>query len=109
METELKRIWGIEYQEIYTGGDFIMWRLFVREPFNQEGWKVGINEKLIRKAQQKRVNKFLLVVGQREIPMRVPTKKDIKRLDKSGEFEIKQSLFEGSDPMKIYFFKIDTL
>lgn len=106
IENQLKRIWGIEYEEIFDG-QFLIWRAKIKNPFKVDlGWTVGLNEKFLREAMRIGVNKFILEVGQREIMMEVPDRKQLETKDKEKEFEMKPSLFEKSPAMKIYHFKL---
>lgn len=108
MNTEpKKKIWGIEYTEIVSD-DCLIWRAIIKNPFYREdNYTVGINEKFLREAVKNGVNKILLVIGQREEWMQVPNEKELKRKDKAREYEMKESMFTGSPPMKIYHFVIN--
>lgn len=79
----------------------------MKKPFYQDGrWKVGLNEKFLYKAREQGVHGFRIVVGQKEIPMAVPSKKYLREKEKRGEYELKDSLFENSPALKIYYFFI---
>ena len=102
----LKRFWGIEYEEIYTG-DFIIWRFHIRNPFSMDGkYRIGINEKLLRMAILKGVSKFFVLLGERKIEMKPPSKKELKRKERMNEFEDRKSMFKGSPPMRIFHFLV---
>lgn len=105
MQATLKKIWGIEYEEIYIDGMSI-WRFNIKNPFFTGGWKIGLNEKFLKEAIASGVGKLIAVVGQRDIPMWVPTAKELKRKNKANEFEDMPSLFKGSPDMRIYHFRL---
>ena len=99
------RIWGLEYEII--GADYPIWKIYIRNPFFNEGkYRVGINRKLILEAVKSGVQRFILQVGQKEIPMNVPSEKGLKEKENNNEFEDRPSMFEGSQPMRIYFFNL---
>jgi len=101
-----KKIWGITYEEEMCDG-LLMWRAYIKNPFyHNNGWVVGINEKFLKEAIHQGVDILRIVVGQRDISMAIPPIKELKRKDKAGEFEMKESMFENSPAMKIYYFKI---
>ena len=51
----MKKIWGIEYDEIYSGN--LMWSFQIRNPFMENGkYKIGLNEKFLREARKKGVD-----------------------------------------------------
>lgn len=100
------KIWGIEFEELQSD-IYPIWRLFIKNPFMLEGnYRIGINQKLILEAIKKGVQRFILVVGQREILMNVPNEKGLEEKERHNEFEDKKSLFLGSQPMRIYYFKL---
>ena len=101
----MKKIWGIEYDEIYSGN--LMWSFQIRNPFMENGkYKIGLNEKFLREARKKGVDKFLIKIGEKEMTMSVPSEKFVKEKDKRKEHEDKPSLFAGKPPMRIYHFII---
>lgn len=96
------RIWGINYEEIDVYGK-LFWKLDIRGAFMGEGLpKVGVNEKCIRMAQKRGVEKFII----KDRFLWVPTEKQIKAKIKRREYEDRTSLFAGSPPMRIYYFSI---
>ena len=100
------KIWGLEAEKIYVDGH-LFWKTEIRNPFKMdEGWKVGLNTKFLWKARQEGVEKFILKVGEREIIMFPPSKKVLDKKVKQGEYEDKKSMFQGSAPMRIFFFNI---
>jgi hypothetical protein len=104
--TILKKIWGIKYEEIYSD-DYLLWKLYIKKPFFNNGYFCfGINEKLINRAINEGVDKFIVMVGKREVSMRVPTRRELKEKEKRKEYEIKPSMFENGKSMKIYYFAI---
>jgi len=106
MTTTLKRIWGLEYEEIYVDGK-IFWRTFVRNPFKQnDHWRIGLNEKFFREARNRGVEKIILQIGERETMMSIPTKKFLKNKVKANEYEDRPSLFKDSLPMRIFYFNV---
>lgn len=106
MTNKLQRVWGIEFEELQSDV-YPIWRLFLKNPFMYEGkYQIGINQKLILEAIKKGVQRFILVVGQREIMMNIPSIKGLKEKDKKLEFEDKKSLFLGSPSMRIYYFEV---
>jgi len=105
MTTKFK-IWGLEVEELFDG-DFLIWRTEIRNPFREgNGWRIGLNEKFFREAWRAGVNKILLIIGQREKMMEIPTAKQLKKKVKRGEYEDRPSLFQGKPPIRIYHFKI---
>jgi len=103
----MPKIWGI-YFEIIFSDDFQIWKLFINSPFMEADgrYRIGIGIKLLREAIDRNVNQFILVVGQKEITMGVPSEEEIKKKEKEKEFEDIPSMFKGSSPMRIYFFYI---
>ena len=101
MNETLRKIWGIKFEEIFDG-NYLFFKLYIRNPFELEDNKlrVGINEKLLAEAQKRGVHRF--IIGERMIP--VPTEKELKNKIKAKEFEDKPSMFQGSKPMRIYYF-----
>jgi len=99
------RIWGLNIEEIIVDGR-IWWKVYIKSPFYKEGWKFGLNSKLFLEAQTRGVEKFLIQIGGREIIMAVPSQKYLKEKTKKGEVEYKPSMFENSEPLKIYYFTI---
>ena len=108
MGVKLKTIWGIDYEEI-IGGDIFIWKLFLIEQINLFSHKIRINEKFIRAAQKRGIDKFILSVEGVEISMAVPTKKDLEKLDKEERFEIRPARSKDELPMKIYHFELGNL
>ena len=104
----MTKIWGLSFEEIPAPDGYVWWRLFIKNPFQLQDnrLRVGINEKLLREAVKTGVEKFIIQVGQRDVMMYVPTEKTLKKKVKNGEYELKKSLFEGSEPMRIFYFKI---
>ncbi len=101
------RIWGIFYESLEVDS-YLFWRFQIDNPFRKgESWEIGLNEKFLREAIKKGVHRFLMIVGQREIPMNVPSTKKLKEKDNAGEFELKPSMFQGSPAMKIYHFVVN--
>ena len=97
-----KRIWGIEFTD-EVSGNFIFRRAEIKNPFmKNDKWFAGLNEKFLKDTIEKGIHKLILVVGQREIIVSPPTKKEIKRM----EFEDIPSMFQGSPPMRVYHWKI---
>ena len=102
----MNRIWGIEYEELYVDGK-IFWKFHIRNPFKQNGgYKIGLNHKFLLTALQKGVEQFILKIGEREVMMTPPDKKELKKKVKAKEYKDKKSMFEGSPDMRIYFFLI---
>ncbi len=100
-----KRIWGIHYTEIYN--DRIIWIAEIKERFYYKGkWVVGINDKFLREARQNDVLLRIKVGDGAEIPMQVPTEKDLKCKLKAKEYEKRKSNFENGNDMLIYYFEI---
>lgn len=107
MNTEVrKRIWGVEYFEIYSD-DVLIWKLYIREPFFNNGkqW-IGINIKLIQEAQKHGVNKFMCVWGDRTVMLDVPSDKILKQKIKLKKFQDIPSKFVGCQPMRIFNFQL---
>ncbi len=106
MENKRKRIWGIEYEDIFSD-DYRIRKIYIKNPFFEDGkYRVGINQKLLKQTRDEGIDKFIIQVGQREISMYVPNEKDIKEKEKKKEFEDIPSLFSESKPLRIYYFII---
>ena len=98
----MKKIWGISFEDINSGG-YIFRRIIINNPFMEDGkWFVGLNEKFLEDTLKSGIHKLILMVGQREIMITPPTKKEIKKM----EFEVIPSMFQNGQPMKIYHWKI---
>ena len=101
-----KRIWGVEYEEVISDG-YIFWLLTIKKPFFKDGkLRIGLNQKLLNEAIDRKVHEFIIKVGEKEVRMSVPTFKELELKEKQKEFEDKKSLFSGSPPMRIYYFRI---
>ena len=100
-------IWGMKNIEpIYTDGH-LFWKTDIKNPFRmRDGYKVGLNSKFLWRARQEGVEKIILKIGERETIMSLPSKKVLNKKVKQGEYEDKKSMFQGSPPMRIYFFNI---
>ena len=106
MTEMLRKIWGISFEEIQSD-DYRIWKLYIRKPYSEgDVWKIGINEKLLREARREGVDHFIVMIGQQERTMDVPTKKDLKQRVKNGEYEDVPSMFEGSSAMRVFKFSI---
>lgn len=103
----MNNIWGLSYEE-ETDGQITVWRAFVRNPFKQTDgkWRIGVNEKFLRKAEQNGVAFILLMVGEQEFRMSIPSKKVLNLKQKRGEYEMIPSRFADSKPMLIYHFTL---
>ncbi len=105
------RVWGIEWED-ETRFDKLVWKTTLnRPPFYFRGNKVvGISEKSIRHAQSAGVSEFIFNIEGQEHTVYVPKKsKTLKDKIKEGMYEDRASKFEGSRPMRIYYFKIKNL
>ena len=102
----MKRIWGIEYEEILSD-NYFFWRLKIRKPFFNKGkfW-IGLNEKFLFLARKSGIKNFIVEVKGREIVLNVPDKRFLKKKEERGEFQEIPSKFENSPPLKIYHFEI---
>ncbi|HEC66087.1 MAG TPA: hypothetical protein ENI23_12405 [bacterium] len=102
------KIYGMDILE-ETDGERIRWKLHIRSPFKMADgkWRIGIADKVLERAQQRGVEKFILTVGQREMLMRVPDKREVKRKIRSKEFEHMDSLFENNPGFDILTFTIN--
>ena len=98
-----EKIYGLEFKEI-SDGERLRWQIFINHPFQQADGKlrIGINEKALRTAIQRGVEKF--VIGDKLLE--VPTEKELKSMIKRKEFELKESLFVGRKPYRIFHFFI---
>ena len=100
------KIWGLEYSELIVDGQ-IWWRPKIRNPFYDKGkWTIGLNEKFLRLAIETGVVKFLIRIGNKDVMMTTPTKKQMRMKVKNGEYNDKDSMFENSQPMRIFYFSI---
>ena len=99
----IEKIYGLEYEE-HTDGERIRWNILLHHPFRDAdgNLKIGLNEKFLKTAIKKGVDKFIL--GDRIIP--VPTEKNLKTMIKQGQFKLQPSIFTGREPYRIYFFRI---
>ena len=77
------------------------WRPKIRHPFHPVDLvlRIGINEKILEMAREREVE---LIIGNRTIS--VPTKKELKRMEKEGESETIDGYF--GKPFKVYHFVI---
>lgn len=102
----MEKIWGLQFEKIENDA-YPIWRLFIRNPFMSDGkYQIGLNRKILLEAIRSGVQKFILVVGQREITMNVPSEKGLKEKEKNNEFEDRPSMFQGSSPLRIYYFEV---
>ena len=97
------KVWGIKIKDEIRDGK-LFWNIDIHNPFQMVDGKFryGINERIVNEAMRLGVQEFI-VKGNR---IRVPSKKGLKLKIKNGEFETKQSLFEGSPDYRIYYFII---
>lgn len=95
-------------EEVNPVDGMVRWKLHIRNPFKMKDgkWRIGINDRVLERAQQRGVEKFILTVGQREMLMRVPDKREVKRKIKAEEFQHMDSLFEGNSGFNILLFTI---
>jgi ribonucleotide reductase beta subunit family protein with ferritin-like domain len=106
-----KSIWGISYEDAYIDG--IIWRgINIEKTFYYKGYRaIGINQKLIKDCWKSQVEKLIVFIGQippySEYTMVVPNEQTIKWLEKEKQYEDKPSKFDGGQPMKIYYFRIE--
>jgi len=109
MNTKIEEIWSDNY---------LIWKIRNAKLFRKDKKKyVKLCEGLIRKAQNRCVDRFIFVV-RKDIPykevfsMLVPSKKEMKRKDKEGEFEERQGrkgqqkLFGDESLIKVYSFAL---
>ena len=102
MNEIVKRTWGVEWYDEFRD-DYLFRHVKIRNPFRDEShWKITLNEKFLLECIRDGVHKILVKVGEREFHLNPPPGKYLKELEKKGEVEIKQSIFEGSKPMKLY-------
>ncbi len=81
------KIWGVEVEALPRGEKEI-WKVYVKSPFYQNGWKYGLNEKLFREARQRGIEKFIIHLGEgKEIDFNVPPEKYLKQKVREGEYE----------------------
>jgi hypothetical protein len=81
----------------------LFWHLGIHKPFYyKDGMRIGINERIIQHAQRAGVYEF--IVNGKNI--RVPSNKSLKEKKKTGEYEVKASLFGKENDYIIYYFKI---
>ncbi len=105
--TTEKKIWGIEYTEIYNPDLGLVWIPEIKNPFYyKDGFRVGLNEKFLREANNNKVDILMIKVKDKEIPMNTPTENEIKKMIKNKEYEEKKSKFENGLPMRIFYFDI---
>ena len=101
------KIYGVDIIE-ESDGERIRWKLHIRNPFRMADgkWRIGIADKVLERAQQRGVEKFVVKVGERELMMRVPDKKEVKRKIKAEEYQHMDSLFEGNSGFDILLFTL---
>ena len=107
-QTIKKKIWGIEFEEVYSDG-YLIWFPVIDNPFYNPAtgkYTIGLNKKFLRTAIEKGVNRFRIKVGQVDIPMRPPTEKELRIKDRKKEFEDKKSMFKNGRDMRIYYFEV---
>ena len=99
---EVKRTWGLEWYDIWQE-DYLFRHAKIRSPFKQDGrWKITLGEKFLKECIRDGVHKIVVKVGEREFLLNPPPEKYLKELEKKGEVEIKPSLFENAQPMKLF-------
>lgn len=105
MQSSLKRIYGLEYEEIFSD-NYIIWKTWIRNPFqmSDERYRIGLNSKFLLEARKKGVYKLIVQIGQAEKELKIPTLNDLQLKENNNEFELKPSMFQGSPPIKIYHF-----
>ena len=102
----MKKIWGIEFNDEYVDG-YIFRRVEIKNPFQKDDdWFVGLNEKFLLDTIERKIHKLILKVGEKEIIVAPPNKKEIKQMVKEKMFEDRKSMFQGSPDMRIYHWKI---
>lgn len=98
----MKRIWGISFEDINSGG-YIYRYTEIKNPFQKnDSWFVGLNEKFLRDTIEKGVHRLVLKVGEREIVVAPPNKKEIKRMN----FEDIPSMFQNGQSMRVFHYKL---
>ena len=104
------KIWGIKYDTIYFDNQ-IWWKIFInKKPFYWEGdWWFDLNSKLLKKAIEEEINRFIIIIGNKKYFMRVPDKIDLREKKKRKEYNMQASLFQNSKSSLIYLFKISSL
>lgn len=96
------KIWGISFEDLVVG-PYIYRYTEIKNPFQKDdSWFVGLNEKFLRDTIERKIHKLILRVGEKEIIIVPPNKKEIKKM----EFEVIPSMFQNGQPMKIYHWKI---
>jgi hypothetical protein len=103
----LHKIYGLNYEEVYCD-DLLLWICYIDKPFFfKDGLRIGINEKFLETAIKNGVNKIIAMVGgDKEVVIGTPTIKMLKEKRKLGEYQMQDSIFEWSNPYRIYYFKI---
>ena len=101
MTTTYEKIYGLQFQE-ESDGERLRWHILIHHPFRQADGKlrIGINEKALRTAMQRGIEKF--VIGDKLLE--VPTEKALKAMIKRKSFEMKQSIFAGREDYRIFHF-----
>ena len=100
--------WGLQVKEEITDWGTIWWYFTINNPFElaDHRHRIGINEKLLKEAIKRVVERFVIKVGQQEIKMWSPTKIMLREKKKRKEYELKPSIFENGKPMPIYYFLV---
>jgi len=110
MQSTIRKTWGLEWEVISGDPENLIWKCWIRNPFydkEKAKWRVGLNKKFLMEAIGSGVRKIIVVVGQAEIPMYCPTYKDLEKKDKhKKEYTDIPSMFEGSKPIRLYYFYI---
>ena len=100
--TEVKRTWGLLHYDIWQE-DYLFRHVKIKNPFKEDGrWKITLNERFLQNCILDGVHKIVVKVGEREFQLNPPPLKYLKELEKKGEVEIKPSLFENAEPMKLF-------
>lgn len=103
------KIYGLLWDDSeQNGSENLVWRTELKKPpfYYLGNFCIGISEKAIFHAQQAGVYKFIVKCNGEEYDIRVPSPKSLKEKKKMKMFEERKSLFAGSPPIIIYYFKV---
>lgn len=105
VEVGRMKVYGLEvvmFANPITGEE--TWKLLIDHPFQEADGRLrfGVNEKVLRLAQERKVRRFLLG----HLQFYVPSKRDLKAMEKRGEVEYRESIFTGREGFKIYHLKV---
>lgn len=103
----MEKTWGLSWSVVSEDPEYQIIEAWIRKPYYNKGkWTFTLNEKFLKvNCIFKGVKEIRLHIGDKEIPMRVPTLKELEKKDKKGEFVEQPSMF-GTKPLRLYQFTV---